>query len=180
MRYLKICLLVLLAFGWIWGCDPNSGTAPPTTKPPGNDGPVTSQPDTPNDTMPNFTLSDLQGNQVSLSDFQGKTVLLVFWATWCPPCRKEVPLLKELHQKYQGKEFKIVAVNTDRNVNKVKKFARDNKINYLVLHDSQQIASNLYKIRFIPSNFVIDSNGKLYTFNEKFHDAETKITELMQ
>ena len=78
---------------------------------------------------PSFTLQDLEGNQISLSDFRGKVVILDFWATWCPPCAKEVPHFVALHEQYKDQGFAMVGISTDRKgVSAVKSFARKHRI----------------------------------------------------
>ncbi|MFC1616939.1 TlpA disulfide reductase family protein [Candidatus Margulisiibacteriota bacterium] len=110
----------------------------------------------------NFTLKDLNGNPVSLSDFRGKSdVLLVFWATWCPPCRREVPLLNEVYEKVSEEKLKILAINVEglRKIDIVKDFVKNYGVKYTVLIDDTQKISQEYKIVGIPTNIIVGKNG---------------------
>ena len=107
---------------------------------------------------PDFTLEDLNGKNVKLSDFKGKVVIINFWATWCPPCKAEIPDFIELYKTYQKKGLVILGIALD-NKEKVVKFVKDNGINYPVLMGNQEV-SNLYGgISGIPTSFVVDRKG---------------------
>jgi len=107
---------------------------------------------------PNFTLEDLNGKNVKLSDFKGKVVIINFWATWCPPCKAEIPDFIELYKTYQKKGLVILGIALD-NKEKVVKFVKDNGINYPILMGNQEV-SNLYGgISGIPTSFVVDRKG---------------------
>jgi cytochrome c biogenesis protein CcmG/thiol:disulfide interchange protein DsbE len=107
---------------------------------------------------PDFTLEDLNGKKVKLSDFKGKVVIINFWATWCPPCKAEIPDFIELYKTYQKKGLVILGIALD-NKEKVVKFVKDNGINYPVLMGNQEV-SNLYGgISGIPTSFVVDRKG---------------------
>lgn len=114
---------------------------------------------------PGFTLTDLQGKEVSLSDFKGKVVFLNFWATWCPPCRREIPAFIELVEKYKDDGFIVLGVAVDprefQGVDKVKPFAEQMGINYPVLYDSKRVSELYGGIRSIPTTFVINRDGKV-------------------
>ncbi|WP_456407797.1 redoxin domain-containing protein [Caldithrix abyssi] len=114
---------------------------------------------------PAFTLNDLNGNEVSLSDFKGKVVFVNFWATWCPPCRKEIPAFIELIDQYGDDGFVILGVAVDprefQNVDKVKPFAKEMGINYPVVYDTKGVSQLYGGIRSIPTTFVINREGKV-------------------
>ena len=110
-------------------------------------------------TAPSFTLKDLNGKQVSLSDFKGKVVLLDFWATWCGPCRRAIPHLEALHKKYKDQGLVVIGINHERDHDKVKKFA-DEQISYVVVLDADEQFKE-YGIRGIPTAFYIDREGKI-------------------
>ena len=119
-----------------------------------------------------FTLKDLSNKDVSLSDFEGKVIILNFFATWCPPCRHEVPDFVELYNEYNDDGLVIIGVAQDREgVSAVKPFAEKNNITYPVLIDDGS-ASKLYgPIRAIPTTLIIDREGnianKFIGFREK-------------
>ena len=111
---------------------------------------------------PSFTLQDLKGNQISLSDFQGKVVVLDFWATWCPPCVKEIPHFIELYEQYKDKGFAMVGISVDREgVSVVKSFAQKHRVNYPILMTDGQVDKAYGGITGIPTTFVIDKAGNI-------------------
>jgi len=109
---------------------------------------------------PDFTLADLSGRLHSLADFQGKVVLVDFWATWCGPCRKEIPHLVKLYDTYKSKGFVILGVGLDRQSN-IAKFVADNKISYTVLVDEKSVAARPYGVSGIPRTLIIDKKGRI-------------------
>jgi cytochrome c biogenesis protein CcmG/thiol:disulfide interchange protein DsbE len=124
---------------------------------------------------PSFTLQDLDGKQVSLSDFQGKVVLLDFWATWCGPCVRGIPHLEALHKKYKDQGLVLIGVNNETDHAKVKEFARE-RISYVVLLDADKPFKE-YGTRSIPTLFYIDRNGKVHHRDVGFSDGNEKVIE---
>ncbi|CAH0165339.1 Thiol-disulfide oxidoreductase ResA [Peribacillus sp. Bi96] len=109
---------------------------------------------------PNFSLETLDGKQVELSDYKGKKVMLNFWATWCPPCKKEMPDMQKYSQQ-AGDDVVILAVNIDPE-NDVRAFAEENGITFTIPLDSQSAknpVNELYKILSIPTTYFIDKEG---------------------
>ncbi|HLR69389.1 TlpA family protein disulfide reductase [Virgibacillus alimentarius] len=110
---------------------------------------------------PNFELTTLDGEKVKLSDFKGEKVFLNFWATWCPPCRAEMPDLQKLHE---NKDVKILAVNltqTESDPDKIQAFMDKLDLTFTVPLDKQSTVGNQYQIQPIPTTFMIDSNGRI-------------------
>jgi thiol-disulfide isomerase/thioredoxin len=107
---------------------------------------------------PEFSLVDLSGNQVALSDLHGKVVLLNFWATWCGPCRIEMPLLQALHDELRDK-LTVVAINFDEPKDQVQAFADEFGLTFGILLDPGGEVQNLYRIRGYPTSVLIDENG---------------------
>jgi peroxiredoxin len=107
-----------------------------------------------------FTLYDLQGKQWSLRDLHGKVVLVNFWATWCPPCRKEMPDLQALYDKYKDQGFVVLSIS-DEDAAKVAPFIAERKITYPVLLDPGRKVNDAFIVDGIPKSFVYDREGRL-------------------
>ncbi|MCE5170715.1 thiol-disulfide oxidoreductase ResA [Paenibacillus profundus] len=108
---------------------------------------------------PNFTLTNLQGETVQLSDYRGSGVLLNFWASWCDPCVNEMPLLNETYQRLPGVE--ILAVNMGEAKEKVSQFADRYHLQFPILLDQQSDVKKRYKIGGLPATFLIDDKGHI-------------------
>jgi thiol-disulfide isomerase/thioredoxin len=141
------------------GCQQNSKEEPAAENGTTTDNSINNGMD--GDRAPNFTLKNVDGKDVSLSDFKGKIVLVDFWATWCPPCRKGIPDLVELQNQYQG-EFVVIGISLDREtVNDVVPFVKDYKINYPVVYGNEDVSNKFGGIRAIPTSFIIDKDGNI-------------------
>lgn len=111
---------------------------------------------------PGFTLKDLHGVEVSLKEFRGKVVLLNFWATWCPPCRKEIPSMVELYKRYKDKGLEIIGVNLDKlGKSEVEKFSLEHKINFPVLLNPSGDVASLYGVVVLPTSIILDRDGRI-------------------
>ncbi len=111
---------------------------------------------------PDFILPDLNGKSVSLSSFKGKVVILDFWATWCPPCREEIPHFKALYAAYHSKGLEVIGVALDQGgVGDVAPFAKDNGINYPLVIGNEAVVQAYGGIRGIPTTFIIDRQGRI-------------------
>ncbi len=109
---------------------------------------------------PDFTLKDLSGRDVRLKDLQGKVVIVNFWATWCPPCRGEVPSMVKLNEAMAGKEFQMLAISIDEGGKEaVEGFFRDSGARLPALLDSEQKVSKMYGTTGVPETFVVDKKG---------------------
>ena len=107
-----------------------------------------------------FTLSDLQGKSWNLKDLRGKVVLVNFWATWCPPCRKEMPDLEALYLQFKDQGFVVLAIS-DEDAAKVSPFLAERNITYPILLDPGRKVNEEMQIEGIPKSFVYDRGGKL-------------------
>jgi len=109
---------------------------------------------------PDFSLKDLSGNQVRLSDLRGKVVVLNFWATWCPPCREEIPSMMRLDRAMTEKDFRMLAVSIDEGgKDAVTEFFRKSGTSLPVLFDTDQAVGKRYGLTGVPETFVIDKKG---------------------
>jgi peroxiredoxin len=112
------------------------------------------------DEAPNFMLRDLAGNVISLSQLRGKVVLLNFWATWCGPCRVEMPAMEQLYRTLPRGEFEILAVSTDPQGTAVTRpFQKQMGFTFPILHDSEYRVGFAYGARTIPITFMVDRQG---------------------
>jgi peroxiredoxin len=102
----------------------------------------------------------LQGKSWTLKDLRGKVVVVNFWATWCPPCRKEMPDLDALYQQFKDQGLIILAIS-DEEVAKVQPFIEQRKISYPILLDPGRKVNDLFEVEGIPKSFVYDRDGKL-------------------
>jgi len=111
---------------------------------------------------PDFKLKDLQGREVSLKSYRGKVVLLNFWATWCPSCRKEIPSMVKLYESYKNKGLEIIGINLDKlDKSGIEKFSLEYNINFPILLDPTGKTAALYGITALPATFILDRNGKI-------------------
>ena len=111
---------------------------------------------------PDFQLIDLQGKRQALPDYHGKVVLLNFWATWCGPCRVEMPSMESLYQDLKDEDFAILAISSDPQGSIVTRpFVASQELTFPILHDSDYRVSGSYGVRTLPMSFLIDRNGTL-------------------
>lgn len=111
-----------------------------------------------------FTLTSLTGEQVTLSELRGKIVILNLWATWCPPCREEMPHMQSFYEEHQD-EVEILAVNLtslDHGIEKVAQFATEYELTFPILLDQTGEVGELYEAFTIPTSYVIDKEGRIF------------------
>lgn len=112
---------------------------------------------------PDFTLSDLEGNEFTLSQFKhDKNVLIVFGATWCPYCVEEIPELKKIYETFKDDKVKLMYIDIQESPAKVGSFVKEKMIPYTVLLDTGGKVASSYKVRGIPHQVVVDKKGKIY------------------
>ncbi|MBI5816529.1 MAG: TlpA family protein disulfide reductase [Nitrospinae bacterium] len=108
---------------------------------------------------PDFTLPGLDGKNIKLSSYRGKMVFLNIWATWCPPCREEMPSMQKLHEHFKGKDFVMLTVSIDEKKEDVAAFMKELGLTFPVALDPEQKVSAEYGITGVPETFLIDKNG---------------------
>ncbi|KON87580.1 thiol:disulfide interchange protein [Sporosarcina globispora] len=131
---------------------------------------------------PDFELTDMEGDTVKLSDYRGKAVLLNFWASWCPPCRAEMPHMEKLFNKYKDENFDILAVNltnTEKNSGDAEKFVKELGLTFSIPMDVKGAVGADYNIMAYPTSYFIDSDGVirekvLGALNEEYMEKEIK------
>ncbi|MEM7562102.1 MAG: TlpA disulfide reductase family protein [Pseudomonadota bacterium] len=123
---------------------------------------------------PNFTLKSLEGKNLKLSEMRGDVILINFWASWCGPCRKEMPLLNALHNKYEPLGFKVVGINVEENSADARGFMRDFPVDFPILLDSTNKVSKLYDVVAMPTTVVVDRDGNMRYLHKGYKPGDEK------
>jgi peroxiredoxin len=129
-----------------------------------------------------FTLKLIDGRDFKLSSQRGKVVLIDFWATWCPPCVKEMPVLKKLYAELKDKDFSIVGISLDTNEDKLKSYVKDQALDWDICFTGKgwyDDTAKLYNVAQIPSTWIIDRFGKLRYFDVHGEELATIVKELL-
>ena len=139
----------------------------------------------PNATAPDFTLRSLNGPNLRLAEQRGRVVLVNFWATWCGPCKQEMPHLNRLYDKYRSAGFVLLGVNVDEDATVAAGAASKLGMHFPVLFDSQKSVSRLYDLQSMPSTVLIDRDGRVRYLHRGYHEGleeayERQIRELVK
>ena len=110
---------------------------------------------------PDLALVDLAGNRVSLGDYRGSVVLVNLWATWCPPCREEMPTLKAFYERYKANGFVLIAIDQEETLEVVEPFVKEFALTFPVWLDIDYQAQRQFNTMNLPSSYVIDRNGRV-------------------
>jgi len=134
---------------------------------------------------PYFTVMNPEGRKIGMNDLKGKLVLLNFWATWCPPCRLEMPSMEKLYREYKGKGLEVVAMNFMEGLEPINKFLKENKFSFTVLLDSDAKVSERYGVHALPVTFLIGRKGNMLVRSigyKDWHSEESRkfISSLLQ
>lgn len=158
------------------GCVSSTPT-PPAPAPPAPPAPTPAQGPEVGKLAPDFKLQSLDGQTVSLGDFRGKPVLLNFWASWCGPCRAEMPFLQEIYEdkEWSGKGLVILTIDIGENPSVVKEFMENYDLSFPVLLDIDQDVALEYNIRAIPTTFFIDKDGIIQDIKVGAFSSKTEI-----
>lgn len=124
-----------------------------------------------NTKAPDFTLKSTSGANLRLSEQRGQIILVNFWATWCGPCRQELPEFEKLKQKYAKYGFEVWAVNVDNDSNEAIKFIKPLGLSFPILFDSGLITSQQYKVETMPSTFLLDRDGRVRFIHHGFQPS---------
>ena len=109
-----------------------------------------------------FSLKSPDGKTtIKLADYRGKVVFLNFWATWCPPCRDEMPAIQRLYQRYRDRGLAVVAVSVDADAAGIEPFVKQHGFSFSVGQDPQMVLAERYKVRALPSSFLVDRGGNV-------------------
>lgn len=110
---------------------------------------------------PDFTLTDLDGNDVTFKELRGKNIYLNFWASWCDPCKDEMPDIEKIHTEYKDKDLVVLTINTGEDKESVKKFMEASGYTFQVLLDSNLDVARIYKTSNIPVSLFVNKEGKI-------------------
>lgn len=132
-----------------------------------------------------FTLPSNSGKNIRLSELRGEVVMINFWASWCGPCRQEMPILEELYQRYNRAGFTILGVNVEPDSEEANKILKNVKISFPVLYDKESTVSELYNVEAMPSTILVDRNGNLRYLHRGYKpgyevDYKAQIKELIR
>ena len=133
---------------------------------------------------PALELRDLSGRAHRLADYRGKVVLVNFWATWCAPCRDEMPSIQRLRQSLDGRPFAVLAVNLAEPVSRIEKFLAQTPLDFPILLDADTSAAKAWKARFLPASYLVDTEGRVrYAHYGELDwagpEARAKVLELL-
>lgn len=117
---------------------------------------------------PDFVLKSNQGKNVRLSELRGEVVLLNFWATWCGPCRQEMPELDALHQRYKDMGFTVLGINVNENSSDADEMLSENPVSFPVLYDASSQVSELLDVDAMPTTILVDRDGTMRHLHKGF------------
>lgn len=133
------------------------------------------------DAAPDFTLKSLQGSNLRLEEYRGQVVLINFWASWCGPCRQEMPLLDRLHQRYEDTGFAVIGVNVEGEEGPARDLIAKIPVSFPVLIDEGQHVSELYDLEAMPSTVVVDRDGVVRYIHHGYKPGdEAKYVEVVK
>jgi thiol-disulfide isomerase/thioredoxin len=130
-----------------------------------------------------FTLKDLSGKEVSLSDYKNKIVLLNFWATWCPPCINEMPDLERIYQNYKDKDVQLLGMTVSSKLSQIPKLVKSTGVTYPILVNADDVVADYGGFNSIPQTFIIDQDGnivKQITGGRDYDGFEREIKPLLK
>ena len=171
-KAIVFCSLGIATILVTFGCSSTNGTGGNQLPAPGRE-------------APDFTLDNLDGERVSLKDYRGSPVMLNFWATWCGPCRFEMPFIQAVHEDvdWQATGLVILAVNMGESRSEAQGFMNDNGLTFPVLLDSASMVGRVYNVRSIPTTFFIDKDGIIKHIDvgafPRSRDIEERLLDLI-
>jgi len=130
---------------------------------------------------PDFTLKSLDGGNLRLEEYRCQVVLINFWASWCGPCRQEMPLLDRLHQRYEDTGFAVLGVNVEGQAAPAREVVESTRVSFPVLIDEGQLVSQLYRLEAMPSTIVVDRDGRVRYIHRGYKPGdESKYVEVVK
>lgn len=125
---------------------------------------------------PDFTVNDMEDKEVKLSDFRGKVVVINFWATWCPPCIREIPLLNQLVDSFKKNPKVVFLAISGEKKDRIERFLKSNEFKYNVCYGGMKVSRD-YKVMYIPTHIIIDPEGQIYSKHVGFVEGIDKLLE---
>ncbi len=137
------------------------------------------------DSAPDFALKSLSGENLRLREYRGNVVMINFWATWCGPCRQEMPALSRLYDKYRSAGFMLFGVNVDADPSAANQMVKKLRVTYPILIDTEKQASELYRVNAMPMTVLIDRDGKVRYLHKGYvagyeNDYQAEIRQLLK
>ncbi len=130
-----------------------------------------------NQKAPEITLPGINGQTIKLSDFRGQVVMVNFWASWCQPCREEMPLIEDIYNKYKKLGFTVLGVNVDENPKLGKKMLKKIPVTFPVVFDSDNKMIEKYRVQAMPSTFMVDQKGNIRDIHRGYKKGDEKAYE---
>lgn len=124
---------------------------------------------------PDFVLKSDSGKNLRLSELRGQVVMINFWASWCGPCREEMPLLDELYVRYREAGFAVLGVNMDEDATTAHKMAARLGVSFPVMHDTRHAVSELYEVDAMPATVMVGRDGKVRAVHRGFRDGTAEL-----
>jgi thiol-disulfide isomerase/thioredoxin len=130
---------------------------------------------------PALKLADADGRERSLAEWRGKTVVVNFWATWCEPCREEMPSLERLKERLAGKGFDVLAVNVGESPERVARFTREVPVTFPIVYDKDSAVAKTWKVRGYPTSYVLGPDGRIrYYFVGELDWASDEVVRAIE
>lgn len=134
---------------------------------------------------PDFTLKSLKGPNLKLSEYRGDVVMINFWASWCAPCRQEMPILNDLYRRYRDAGFTLLGVNVEEDSAQAATMARELKVVFPILFDTSNKVSKLYSVQAMPSTILVDRDGNMRFLHRGYKpgyedEYQKQVRELMR
>lgn len=128
---------------------------------------------------PDFTVKTLDGKNLRLEEQKGNVVMVNFWASWCGPCRKEMPLIEKIQKKYSRLGFTVIGMNVDEDTAAAQRFLKDVETSFPIGLDPKGEVSKMYKVAAMPTTVMIDRNGKVRNIHKGYKAGDEKAYEKM-
>jgi peroxiredoxin len=127
---------------------------------------------TPGAAAPQFSLAGRGGQNVSLAQYKGQVVMINFWASWCGPCRQEMPLLESIYKKYNKLGFTMLGVNVEPDSNAANAWLKETPVSFPILYDTESKVSKLYDVAGMPTSVIIDRAGKVRMVHRSYRPGD--------